>query len=174
MNKLPNSAAENTALDLILDLAKTEIPTIREEVFVNNYLPLLASKEVGVDLTPWLEVCGHFYRPVDVVKDGEVLYRVPALLKQTPVNSPVGPRDSVDERIKTSRLKARVHPRLGKTYFEQELGKLVGSNAPDMESLSVWNGILSRYGYEPLTNDTVDTTSPTKPVVDDVEGYDDI
>lgn len=174
MSQLPNTPAQNAAFDVLLKATQTEIPRIEEAVFVRNYLPILASKEQGVDLTPWLEVCGHFYRPVDVVKNDVVLFRVPALLRQSPVNPPRSAKDSVDERIKTSRLKALVHPRLGKTYFAQEMGKLVGRTPPDLETANAWNEILKRYGYETLPLQSSGGSSAPTNDNSDIEGYDDL
>src|SRR5574343_1798347 len=74
----------------IAELSKTMaegLPEIDEGNFVTHFLPILASKEPTVDLTPWLAVCGRssvpvrVYRWVSGVK--KYLYTVPALLDAT-------------------------------------------------------------------------------------------
>lgn len=143
------------AMDFLINAQDTDVPRLPESVFVGKYLPILADTQSGkADLSQWLDVCGNGYRPVDVVRGDEVLFRVPPILKRYPTT---GMRRgmSIGEIMAQAQAHSTLAPRLGANYLDQKLGEKVEHLSPELQELAVWNGILERYGYP-----VIKTTAP--------------
>lgn len=140
-------AHERAAMDLLIGAEETDVPKLPEAVFVQKYLPILADTQSGrADLSQWLDVCGNAYRPVDVVRGKEVLFRVPPLLNRyaTPGLSKGKP---IAEILKLGEAKTRLHPVMGETYLTTALNSKVEHQSANTEQVKIWNDIFSRYGY---------------------------
>ena len=143
------SAAELEAFDLIAKMAD-EVPRVSEQEFVSKYLPLFASQHTGVDLSPWLDVCKSAMLPVDVMANGKVLYRVPALVRTIPTTAnPIG-RMPMSEVLANAKLKAEVYPPAGDAYLDAHTSARISKVSTNMEELVAWNNIFTRYGYDPI------------------------
>ena len=155
---LKMSDKEREAIELLSSFEE-EKPRISEELFVSRYLPLLASRQTGVDVTPWLQVAGNAYRSVEVVKDGKVLFTVPPLLRQIPTKIHRRGAESVLEIVETSRLHAAQHPRVGQYYLEQHLQGAVDPEPPEESALKEWYNVLKGYGYDVAATADADSAS---------------
>lgn len=135
------------AMDFLINAQDTDVPRLPESVFVGKYLPILADTQSGkADISQWLDVCGNGYRPVDVVRGDQVLFRVPPILKRYP--TPGMRRGlSIGEIMAQAQAHSSLAPRLGANYLEQKLHEKVEHLTPEVQELAVWNDILRRYGY---------------------------
>lgn len=132
-------------VDAFRMLAEPSVPVIEEYVFVKKYLPLFVDNDKEVPVSLWLEVARHPYNPVDVVSNGQVIYRVPPLCKRVNINAINNPRDSVYEMISTYKMKSDVHPTLGDKFLEQKTNELIRKETLDTSTLKQWNVIFARY-----------------------------
>lgn len=144
------SPREKAALDELERSTEELIPRIAEQFFVSRYLPLFASQEADVDLTSWLDVCGNAYIPVDVVSGNEVLFRVPALIRQMPTATTRRGRESVYEMMETANKKSQINPNLGRAYLERQIDHRINRLGVDASEVETWNSIFTRYGYPPI------------------------
>lgn len=151
MKPVDNYPEEIEAMDMIINSAKEDIPNVPEDIFVEHILPQLARRDGNVDLSFWSAIAGNVYRPINVVKDGTVLFTVPPPLRQYGSFTNLSVRESVPERLEMARLKTQVHPQLGETYYDQEFSKLAHVPPPNRDDVAAWDKILIRYGYPPLT-----------------------
>lgn len=145
------SAREVAALDELERLINESVPRLNEDVFLRQYLPLFASQETDVDLSSWLDVCGNAYMPVDIVRDGEVVYRIPPLVKQMPIEA--GRRrgeDSIFEVLETAAKKSMINPHLGQAYLDNELDRRIVRLSITPDEVQFWNDLFTRNGYPPL------------------------
>lgn len=149
---------EVEALDTLSKMeSKAAVP---ESVFVKEYLPLFAgeSKNAEVDISKWLDVAGNAYRSVDVIKDNEVLFTVPPLLKRSPTNVKRRPQDSIYELVDLVQKKTAVHPQIGRSFMNSQLDARISRLSSDPSEVATWNDIFKRYGYEPINDQIVAET----------------
>lgn len=158
--------ADKNSLELhsqeIANLSKTLVeglPEIDEGNFVTHFLPILASSEPNVDLTPWLAVCGRSSVPVRVFRmvDGvkKYLYTVPALLDATGLTKTVYVHSrSMSHLISSAVATANSRPaNMREKIVEQHLQRAdVGASKSNEKAIAEWNYILRLYNYEPISD----------------------
>lgn len=148
---------EKEALEILSKMEEKAV--ISEDIFVKRYLPMFASKDKNVDLTPWLDVAGNAYRYVDVRSGDEVLFTVPPLLKRSPTNVTRRPRDSMIEFMSLVEKKMAINPHLGRSFMDAELDHRVARLGIDLDETEQWNKIFERYGIEPIVELSEDQVS---------------
>jgi hypothetical protein len=153
----------------IADMTNDIVRAIPEELFRTRYLPMFVSTELNVDMSPWLDICGTAYEPVNVVKSGAVLFVVPPLVKRHPTIINVDSRFSAATIVAEARQYQERHPTLGVNHIVDNLSKKVLKEGVNMEDVARWNTILRYYGYPTIGNLTLpdDIKSSPPMVLDD-------
>lgn len=144
---MPTPPEVEEAVKAIQAFSLTDVPQISEVVFKAALLPALSAEPgTKVDLTAWLDIAGTTLRAIDVVApNGEVLFRVPALMRSLPTahQSDVNYYDIVHESL----LQENVHPNLGQRTLDRQLQRVrTGATLLDVETAKQWNVIRMRYG----------------------------
>lgn len=139
-------------------LAEPPVPQIDEYLFVRRYLPLFLTREELTPVSGWLEVAKHPFSPVDVVKNGKVLFRVPPLCRQVTLKYD-GSHDSVYEILSLAKKKDQISPVMGSNYLNNALNELIIKDPASVEVLRQWNIIFEYYGL-----DKIELPEPTKDV----------
>lgn len=163
----PNSAMqarrEKVAADIqrvaqgVSTLEEQTAKRMSERVFTNIWLPVFAGEgnPYRVTLQHWVNYAESPFRAVDVVNEqGEVLFRVPSLMKREKVNPISGDRrHSIDHVLRSAEQMANFHPMQGYHYLEAELTKralIMQVPGIVLKDLETWNAIFQRYGKPPL------------------------
>lgn len=136
-------------VDSMLQLQQYDSETARvvsEHDFRNKYLELLTNTAGKVDLTPWLQVCGTAYEPVNIVKDGKTIFTVPPLLQRHPTLSRVDSRFSSTTIVAEARGHASRLPHLGFQHLVNNMSEKVILDGVDYGYVKQWNEILAYYG----------------------------
>lgn len=118
--------------------------------FRNKYLPILTDTSGKVDLSPWMAVCGTAYEPVNIVKDGRVLFTVPPMLQRHPTLSRVDSRFSSPTIVAEARGHASRLPHLGFHHLVKNMSEKMILDGPEYTYLKQWNEILAYYGKETI------------------------
>ena len=171
-------------MEFFEQLTRNDAARVPEPIFVEHLLPVLTNRETRQDLTIWKEVAGNVMRPLDIIdpQSGEVLFRVPPILRQIHHDFRGKGRNSVFEIIRTAEQKRLVLPALGTAHLRQHLVDRIGYVPAEAEDVIAWNEILKRYGYPPLLKtetqaleDSKGSDNGRKGGDDDIEilGYDD-
>lgn len=145
------------ALKTIIDSVETDIPAIYEKRFKEKYLDILTSKDSNVDVSPWLDVAGNMFTPVDVYDNNgkEILFRVPPLVRQTKTKMHSS-RNSVFEMLSTHSKKLDRNPNLGISYFKEQSRLRVLQTELNEDDLGNWVKILKYYGlYDDILPENV-------------------
>lgn len=137
-------------------LMELDIPQLQEDVFVSRFLPWFADPPADMDLGPWLDVARNPQMPVHIVKDNQILFTVPPLLRDVPFAEAKGPQDSIFEIMALFKKKLDLSPVFGENYLNNELSAKLPGVKPTLDVLHTWNEIFTRYGYPtiPLPNVT--------------------
>jgi hypothetical protein len=141
----------NEAMDTLINENRSRIVSVEEHVFVSKYLPLLTATQ-KVDLTPWVELAGGGFqggqfKPVHVVKNGQLLFTVPPLFATPTTYTKYDERQSISTVVDQLQSKARAFNlsmdiALPKTL--QGLYTTRREQTPDHSK--AWAAILQRYG----------------------------
>ena len=125
-------------------------PTLREDIFVNVFLPIFNGEEsiYGATIRDWTERFGALSR-VDVVdKDNTVLFTVPPFMDSNVIR----PRKEGEERIidivEGARMRSMIHPVQGGNFIRSKLDETVNRltiKESAKEHIAVWNSIFARY-----------------------------
>lgn len=121
------------------------------ETFVRIYLPALGQvHEDPLSLTPWVQLAGGPFMPVDIVSGGKVIHTVPPILNrtQTILNEHNG--QSLSKLVEIANKKRDVSPNLGINHLRQGLESRVQDRRVVVSELNEWNNILTKYGYAPI------------------------
>lgn len=155
MTPKPVSPELRHAMESIAALASVDVPRLPEILFRTHLLPLLQDTSGEADLRIWQDIAGTVNRPIDVTDtQGNILFRVPALLGTVPTpttNRERDPRSTYAEIVQMSHLKNEQHPAVGKSYLENALARKHSALPVDMDNLKQWNVVLAYYDL-PLMN----------------------
>lgn len=179
-----NSPAVTEAFRILAQADQVEVPKMPEQMFIEHLLPLLSAPAgQRVELDRWLDVAGTPLRPIDVVDNvtGEVLFRVPALMRTLPTVMQEEIRYA--EIISEAQAHEKVMPIQAEHYLAQQLGRVrTGATLLDVETAQQWNSIRKRYSLPLLpvvgrdgkllnAPDTVAPSSGTLAVTDDQDDF---
>lgn len=164
----------NRLADSLRELANPPIPTIDEYLFVKRYLPLFLTRDELTPVSAWLEVAKHPFSPVNVVKNGKVLFTVPPLCRQVSVRSE-SVHDSVYEILSLARKKEMISPVLGANYLKEKLDQLIIADPASLDTIRQWNTIFEYYGLDTvdLSSLPTPTTSTSQPPPMEVVDFED-
>ena len=126
------------------------VRAIPEADFRNKYLPMFTSTAKNVDLSPWLDISGTAYESVNVVKNGQVIFVVPPLVKRHPTLINVQSHKSSHTIMIEARQYHDRHPALGQRHIIDNLGEKIVKEGVDLDEVRQWNAILEYYGFEPI------------------------
>lgn len=172
-------ALENSleAMDVLDEVVKNDAARITETVFKAKLLPVLANRDGKQSLGIWQDIAGNVLRPIIVLDDatGNVLFKVPAILRSINREFTGKGMNSASEIVATAQAKRNVMPAMADRHITENITNKITHTPVNSEDVLAWNEILVRYGYEPLFDykaATKDTDVVTK-VAPEVEGYDD-
>ncbi|QXO11109.1 hypothetical protein pEaSNUABM54_00283 [Erwinia phage pEa_SNUABM_54] len=147
------------ALKFIVEETKKDIPQIGYDLFVRDYLPLLAAppeRNSAGDIVPrnlslWMEICKHASNSVQVLnRDGTVRFTVPPLVGTIPTYYPM-PRTGLAAIATEAQFKNSQHPVLGERFLNNALSTSLTDQALANKAQTLeWNNVLVEHGYEPL------------------------
>lgn len=161
------------AMEAIQKLNTADVPRVPEGIFTQHILPIMTDRSGKVDISAWLDIAGNAQRPIDVIDlRGQVLFRVPAMMRQLPTKTSSSHRASITELASTAKLKGEVHPGLGQNFLAQGLSRHVPrlGTQVDLESAKAWNAILKRYGYPSIfPEDVADAVGEPKALTSEVK-----
>lgn len=152
------------ALKQISDLTSSDVARISEAQFVSTLLPVLTDTTGKADLRVWQDLAGHALRPIDVVDfAGNVLFRVPSLLRRLPTRrNPDSYQNTFSSIVAEGKLHSDRHPVLGRTFLETRLAQVSVDGKIDYDTAGRWNEILKRYGKEPIPVEIPGTPKSTE------------
>lgn len=136
----------------ISEMTDNIVRAIPESEFRSKYLPMFVSTEKNVDLSPWLDISGTAYESVNVIKNNEVIFIVPPLVKRHPTLINVDSRVSANTIANEARQYQDRHPSLGVKYLVDNLGSKVVKEGVNIDEIRQWNAILEYYGYPQIGN----------------------
>lgn len=153
--EIPLSEHERASLKSIYDeiatMEQMEIPRLPEALFVQHLLPMMTTTDRAIDVGLWNDLAGHPLRPIDVVDPrGNVLFRVPALLKTLPTQQHFSGLSSVAEALKEYQSTSNIHPMLGDETFKARMQSKLPTPDADLTDLMTWNAILAHYNKPTL------------------------
>lgn len=161
-----------TAMDQVLTMKTNDRHTVGLRDFVNNYLPILASKELPVEeiIGRWLAISKHPYNEVDVLnEDGTIAYVVPPIWSKLSVRNRDNDKRSLSEIMIKANAKSLMSPKMGDAYLKHNLNKISSLYKCSNKHIHLWNDILINYGYEPIKLN--DNESSDKRVEDELTPY---
>lgn len=148
---------------LVVDAVVAKIP---EGTFVNEILPVLTGEVVNSEFPLLMAaVAGNPFSEVDVVgADGNVLFRMPALLERNIIShKEASKRGSLSSMMITAGMLSHQSPARAEKYLEHEFsGRGIATNRDEIIKARQerWNVILARYGKTlKLDGTVVDGTS---------------
>lgn len=149
-NLVPMDPQVELEMERLVSLSKEDVPRLPEHLFVTHLLPALTDVSGKVDLGIWLDLAGTAHRPIDVIDtSGNILFRVPPLLRSIPTTTADSPRSSMYQILHTAELKLAQHPVVGATYLKHSLESKNFNQKIDYDNIVAWNNILIRYGLKP-------------------------
>jgi len=148
--------------DLKTSLEEEGRAKIREDIFVNVFLPFFAGEEnkYKVGLGNWETVAsngglpGGLYREVEVVNDeNEVLFSVPPIYDRDGIKPvKLSDRISLEGLFEQAKLLALIKPNLAvnqqNSIFSHLLTKMTNATDKTAEYIKRWNDIFLRYGRD--------------------------
>lgn len=153
-------------------------PTLREDIFVNVFLPIFNGEEsiYGATIRDWTERFGALSR-VDVVdKDNTVLFTVPPFMDSNVIRPRKEGEERVVDIIEGARKRSMIHPVQGenfiRTKFEETANRL-NVSIDNKHYLDVWNSIFKRYN-KPVPFPDLEQSGSKNGSLDkaDIVGYD--
>jgi hypothetical protein len=137
--------------ELIAD-GENDVAKLPEPLFRSNLLPVLTDTSGRADMTVWLDIAGHGFRPIDVTDpvSGETLFRVPPMYQQLPTRTKGDPRHSLAMIAEQANNHSAQHPAIGQTFLRKQLEARRIEGSVNWEHVRTWNAILARYGLAPL------------------------
>lgn len=154
---------EDDMRQLLVDLDK-EIPTIRESLFVNRYLPHMANWKIPFPWAAWVnEISYMAANPVNVIDDdGKVVCTVPPLCdtdglmlinytNETSLNYQAS--EAFDEAVRLQHI--------GQQVLYKKLDPYIPKGKTSTKWAGVWDSILKRYGY-PTTVEVMEKLQKSK------------
>lgn len=142
------------AMKELINDGENDVARLPEHLFINNLLPVLTDTSGNADLSTWLDIAGHGFRPIDVYDAGTgvVLFRVPSLYTHRPTKKVGDSRHSLAMMAQRASEYSTQHPALAQTFLRQQLTARQIDSQIDWDTLRQWNSILARYGYPPVAN----------------------
>ncbi len=152
LTPLPTPPEQLDAMRQLIEDAENDVARLPEPLFVNHLLPVLVDRSGNTDVSIWLDIAGHAFRPIDVFDPatGHVLFRVPALLRRPATRVARDSRESFSSIGMNTEIQRGRHEALGETYLRTKLSQQQVDGTIDYESVRQWNAILTRYGHEPV------------------------
>ncbi len=162
----------------------TTAARLDEDTFKNIFLPMFYGIEEEklhphAKIGGWIHCAGGVYNEVDIIgKEGEVLFRVPPVKLQLPVNYKRDRRrSSLLSELQTANLHAARHPVQGANYLKSVLDSYIVETKELDQVLSYmrrWSDIFKRYGYPSLpipdsTSGNENNTTEDRTQVDEIE-----
>lgn len=154
------------AVRSINEMAVEDAPAIGYDLFVRDYLPLLATPlskdDKGVleerDLTRWLEICHCPTNEVRVLnKDGSVRFVVPPLVST--LHTYYAPQRNSLAHVAVEVGEASANsPAYGQRVLANRLGEYEPATTANVEGVKMdprvaeWSAILVEHGYPPLVD----------------------
>lgn len=144
------------------------VPSIDEAIFVRSYLPhFYRDESTGPESGPcigatWItNVAGHAYNPVDVIREGRVIYRVPPLLGRLNVihhnerERSIGMmyKDMEDVLVRVPHAFGRQLSYLTENLFnpsDPNKDRAEFRSSPKLKYLFVMDEIFTYYGYDSI------------------------
>jgi hypothetical protein len=156
------ASVDKPTLDAVKFIAmesRKDYPQIGYDLFVRDYLPLLAKtpergedgKIIPRDMGPWMDICMHASNPVNVLNaDGTVRFTVPPMIGTIPTYM-APPRSGISGIAITAMEKSNQHPVYGQRYLQNALKESL-KDQPQFngEQTKEWNNVLVEHGYSPL------------------------
>lgn len=141
-------------------------PTIKEDVFVNVFLPYFLNENniYGVNLNHWLYIVNKkesrshngVWLEVDVVDDNnQVLFTVPPIYDRDNLSpKPISDTHNLNEIMVNAKNLANIKPslmvkQLGIVY-QTLLNRIQNGSESALKHLNTWNDIAMRYGRESI------------------------
>ncbi len=154
----------------VLNEGAEERPTIDLDSFVRTFLPAIGQvHDKPLDMNPWLSIAKGPYNPVDVISNGQVVFTVPPLLNRRDTRLNENSRQSMTTIASVAQQKSDAHPMMGQNYLRKGLESFVGRRKVNPTALTEWNRVLIKYGYEPISLESVpDTKSKPTPSTTDL------
>lgn len=147
------SEEEQEALDTILN-SEEDRPAVSESVFTERYLPVFAGVSEGSDkIDSWLDIAGNVYRSVDIMRDGEVVFTVPPLVRRIHPSTLRRRGGSMTDAMEMILKKTQQAPRAGQAYAAREVEERVQATTIEKDPIGVWNEIFVYYGYGPIVDE---------------------
>lgn len=152
------------------------VRAIDEHTFRTRFLELLTNTESPQPTIGWLQIARSPYNPVNVVKDGKLLFTVPPLVRTHPTNINVDSFTNCNVIAVEYKQYLRQHPNVGMNYISQAMAGKLQLSGPDYDYVASWNKVLEYYG-KPLIplptsfkeKEAVDDTNQPETVFDDDE-----
>lgn len=119
---------------------------IDEHTFRTRFLDLLTNTESTQPTIAWMQVAKGPYNPVNVVKDGKLLFTVPPLIRTHPTNINVDGHTNCNVIAVEYKQYLQQHPNMGMSYINEALSTKLKLAGPDYEYIAQWNKILEYYG----------------------------
>ena len=140
-----------SGLDDLTEMAKViqsiELPSMSEEIFENNYLPLLIGPDAAVFNKAWLNIARNPLIEVEIKDNdtGKVLFLVPPLCKGfVPYDD-----GSVGSMLQGVTDGFAIHAVRGAALLERGVREKLQFKH-EYANIQRWHGILRRYGHEDL------------------------
>ena len=155
---------------LMLNSVHEEMSTMREEIFRDVFLPVLAGKKQDRELFgQYIHGAGGISRRVRVIDDhGNVLFEVPPLLTTSHIAAiPSNPNAPTFHTIlEHTKMLAKISPTQSKNMFERNMyARVREGNRPHENPTHTkeWNVIFARYGYNENTPNASSSSTPDQP-----------
>lgn len=161
-------------------ITRDDAAKLPEPLFVEHLLPVLTNRSGNQSLEQWQRIAGNVMRPIDVTdpRTGEVLFRVPPILRSINGEFTGTGKHSAFEIISVAKKKREVIPAMGDSHISANLTNRMPHYRAQREHVIQWNEILKRYGCEPILS--IDTTPEDVKTGDqdasddlDIDGFDD-
>lgn len=151
------------AMMQLIEDGKNDVARLPEPLFVSHLLPVLTDRSGEVDVSIWMDIAGHGFRPIDVYNPAtnEVLFRVPALYARIPTESKFDSRRSLTMVVQEAGQRSMQHPAIGQTFLRMQLNNREVQGNINWDQVRQWNAILARYGHAPI----VELPNPDQPTV---------
>jgi len=142
-----------------------QVLQIPEQLFVDEFLDIFASRDMDKIVPAWLGIAGRLHLPVDVVNtDNEVLFRIPQLLHtDVPFVDNGKPIDVGKKAISAQQIGGSLDDRVRSLYYRTIISK-IGVSPHAAESREMIKAILIRYNR---WDDSVESKKPAPTVAEE-------
>lgn len=123
------------------------LPKVEYHLFVKKYLPLLVQEPGTVNMDEWVSVAKTPYHPVEVVKNGEVLYTVPPLLRRQKPHTASSSERSMSNISILVEKQANIHAPAAMETLRRSLLARIDPEDINEEYVREWTRILIDHGY---------------------------